>query len=176
MGTDSITLFNKSVADKLLAMDQVSLTRYLEENIEVLKRRKFRYSPVVLEMNQSGSSVSEAVEVLSKSCTLNALKAALVRDFALGDEEIYLDYWGCYAAVFDGHPDGSISSLTYLPDEIEETFLLLQPNHVGQMIESVYLHLDELRVMDRQKIKRVEEWRDYCIADSSYLVAYLFDF
>src|ERR1044071_7676795 len=56
---------------------------------------------------------------------------------ALGDEEIYLDYWGCYAEVFDGHPEGSISSLDYLPDEEDETFLLLRPEHVDRMIKSL---------------------------------------
>lgn len=75
MGTDSLKLFNKTLADQMLAMGR---------------------EPLV----------------------------------ALGDEEIYLDYWGCYAEVFDGHPEGSISSLDYLPGQEEEIFLLLRPDHV----------------------------------------------
>lgn len=177
MGTDSIKLLNKTLADDLLAMDESSLTRYLEENIEVLKRKTMTYSPVVWEMEQHSLLVSDAVAALLKEeCTLDELKVAVVRDLAFGDEEIYLDYWGCYVHVFNEHPEGSISSLTYLPLEEEETFLLLQPNHVGQMVESLYLHLDDLQVMNIQKIKRVEEWREYCAANSGYIVAYLFDF
>ncbi len=95
---------------------------------------------------------------------------------ALGDQEIYLDYWGCYAAVFDGHPEGSISSLDYLPNQEEETFLLLRPDHVDKMIKSLYDHMNDLSVMDKEQIEQVEKWRDFCAANPSYMVAYLFDF
>ena len=95
---------------------------------------------------------------------------------ALGDEEIHLDYWGCYAEVFDGHPEGSISSLDYLPGEAEETFLLLRPNHVDQIVKSLSEHMDDLSIMDKERVRKVERWRDFCAANPGYMVAYLFDF
>lgn len=121
MGTDSLRLFNKTLADLILATGREPLP-------------------------------------------------------AFGDEELPLDYWGCYAEVFDGHPDGSISSLDYLPDQEEETFLLLRPDHVGQIVRSLRDHLDDLSIMDKEKIDKVESWKEYCSTNPDYLVAYVFDF
>jgi hypothetical protein len=177
MGTDSIKLFNKTLANEIFAMEEEALTRFLAENVDALKRKKFCFNPLLLEMEQNGGSVSNAVErLLAEEYTLAELETEVARDLAFGEEEIYLDYWGCYVALFDGHPAGSISSTSYLPNEEEETFVLLQAAHVNQMIESLYEHIDDLRVMDREKIKKVEEWRDYCVANPGYMVAYLFDF
>jgi hypothetical protein len=33
-----------------------------------------------------------------------------------------------------------------------------------------------LRIMDGEKIAKVEMWRDYCAANPAYMVAYMFDF
>ena len=177
MGTDSIRLFNKVLADEIFAMEQEPLTRFLAENVDAFKRKKFCFNPLLLEMEQNGGSVFDAVErLLTEEYTLAELETEVARDLAFGDEEIYLDYWGSYVAVFDGHPLGSISSLTYLPSEEAETFILLQVAHVNQIIDSLYEHVDDLKVMDREKIKKVESWRDYCVADPGYRVAYLFDF
>jgi hypothetical protein len=95
---------------------------------------------------------------------------------ALGDEEIYLDYWGSYAEVFNGHPEGSISSLDYLPDEEEETFLLLRPDHVDRMVRSLNEHRGDLNIMDKEQLEKLERWRDFCAANPSHMVAYIFDF
>jgi len=177
MGTDSIKLFNKTLADQILAMERQSLTRFLEENIGVLKQKDFTLSSVLYEMEQSGGSVSDAVErLISGEYTLTGLKIEAIQDFAFGDEEIYLDYWGCYAEVFDGRPEGSISSVEYLPDQEEKTFLLLRLDHVDQMIRSLYNHINDLSVMDEEKIKKIEKWRSFCAANPDYIVAYMFDF
>ncbi|HSE25412.1 MAG TPA: hypothetical protein VLB68_27360 [Pyrinomonadaceae bacterium] len=166
MGTDSIKLFNKTLADEILAMDQPSLTRFLEENLDSFKRKKFSSNSLLLQMGQNGDLVSDAVEnLLTGAYSLPALKNEVVRDLAFGEEEIYLDYWGCYAFLFDDHPSGSISSLDYVPNEEEETFLLLQTANVNQIIESLYAHIDDLNVMDREKVKRVEDWRNHCVCD-----------
>ena len=82
----------------------------------------------------------------------------------------------CYSHVFNGHPEGSISSLAYLPNQEEEIFLLLRPDHVHQMLKSLDDHSDDLRVMKVSDIQRLERWRDLCAADPSYMVAYQFDY
>jgi hypothetical protein len=175
MGTDSLKLFNKTLADQILAMARESLIRFLEENIGILKQKN-SLSTVLYEVEQRGISVSDAVNrLLSEEFTLTGLKIEVIDDFAFGDEEIYLDYWGCYI-VFDGYPEGAISSLDYLPDQEEEIFILLRPDHVDQMIKSLYDHINDLEIMVEEEIEKVEEWRNYCAANPSYLMAYMSDF
>ena len=177
MGTDSVKLFNKALADQIMAMEQGPLVHFLEENIDTLKQKAFNLSLIVFEMKQNGGSVSDAVgNLLLGEQTFTDLRADVAQDFAFADEAIYLDYWGCYSHVFSGHPEGSISSLDYLPNQIEEIFLLLRPEHVDQMIKSIHEHADDLRVMKPADIERLEEWRDLCAADPRYMVAYHFDF
>jgi hypothetical protein len=175
MGTDRLRLFNKALADKFLTMELESLTGFLEDHIETL-REKNSLSTVLFEVEESGTSVAHAVHrLVSEEITLNALRIEVIEDFAFSDEEIYLDYWGCHI-VFDGCPEGSISSLDYLPDQEEETFWLLRPDHLDQMIRSLYEHLDDLTIMNRGQIEKLEGWRDYCVANPSYLLAYMFDY
>ena len=177
MGTDFVKLFNKALADQILAMGQEPLTSFLEENISALQQKPATLSLVLLEMEQKGSSVSDSVErLLSVEQTFSQLRAEVAQDFAFGDAEIYLDYWGCYAHVFSGHPESSISSLDYLPDQEEETFLLLSPEHVDQMIGSLQEHSHDLRVMSTADIETLKQWRDFCGANPSYMVAYHFDY
>ena len=177
MGTDSVKLFNKALADQILALEQAPLVHFLEENINTLKQKAFTISLIVFEMKQSGGSVSDAVEsLLSGEQTFTNLRADIAQDFGFEDEEIYLDYWGCYSHVFSGHPEGSISSLDYLPNQVEEIFLLLRAEHVDQMVKSLHEHADDLKVMKASDIERLEEWRDLCAADPRYIVAYHFDF
>lgn len=106
MGTASVKLFNKAVANQILAMEQASL---------------------VFEVDQNGGSVSETIgRLLSGEQTFTEMKADVTQDFGFRDEEIQFDYWGCYSHVFNGYPEGSISSLGYLPNQEEKIFLLTQ--------------------------------------------------
>ena len=177
MGTDSVKLFNKALADQILGMERGPLTHFLEENISSLQQKPATVSLILFEMGQNGGSVSDSVEsLLSGEQTFTDLKTGVAQDFAFGNEEIYLDYWGCYAHVFNGHPECSISSLDYLPDQQEEIFLLLRPEHVDQMLESLHEHADDLSVMSTADIETLERWRDFCGADPSSMVAYCFDY
>ena len=178
MGTDSVKLFNKAVADQILAMDQARLVQFLEENIDVLRNKERTPSLILFEMEQNGGSVSDAIgRLLSGGQTFTEIKADIAQDFGFHDEEIHLDYWGCYYHVFNGHPEGSISSLGYyLPHQEEETFLLLRPERVYQMLKSLNDHSNDLRVMKVSDIQRLERWRNLCAADPSYMVAYHFDY
>ena len=177
MGTDSVKLFNKAVADQILAMEEAHLVQFLEENIEVLRNKECTLSLILFEMEQNGGSVSDAIgRLLSGEQTFAEMKADVAQDFGFRDEEIHLDYWGCYSHVFSGHPEDSISSLDYLPNQKEEIFLLLRPEHVYQMLKSLDDHSDDLRVMKVSDIQRLERWRGLCAADPSYMVAYHFDY
>jgi hypothetical protein len=94
---------------------------------------------------------------------------------AWGDEEIYLDYWGCYDQVFDAHPGGSISSRDLQPGEEVETFLLLRAEHVDQIIKSLQSHSEELRIMSKEQLATLEKWKSLSYANHHYMVAYIFN-
>jgi hypothetical protein len=85
MGIDSIKLFDKTLADQILAMERQSLTRFLEGNIGVLRQKDFTLNPVLYKMEQTGGSVSDALEsLLSDEYTLTGLKTEVAQDFAFG--------------------------------------------------------------------------------------------
>jgi len=154
MGTDRIRLFDKRLGDRILAMDQHGLLEFLKDKVD-----------------------ADAVHgFFAGDYTMPQVKSLVIQDVAFGNEEILIDYWGCYAKVFAGHPAGSISSLDYLPDEQEETFLLLRAEHVAQMTASLRAHMDDLSVMDAKQIEKIEEWQALCAANPNYWVAYQFDF
>jgi hypothetical protein len=94
---------------------------------------------------------------------------------AWGDEEIFLDYWGCYEQVFDGRPSGSISSRDLLQAEAEGMFLLLRAEHVDRIIKSLHSHIEELSVMTQEQISTLEKWRSLSLANHHYMVAYIFN-
>jgi hypothetical protein len=178
MGTDSIKLFDKALADQILAMDQDQLVRFLQENLDRLTHRTLFYNPVPSEMAETGRSVADAVQglIAGRDYTMSELKTSIIEDFAFGPEEILMDYWGCYAANFVDHPEGAISSLNYLQEEEEERFVLLRAEHVAKMIKSLREHIHDVTIMDAKKIDKVDEWRALCAANPDYFVAYQFDF
>jgi len=181
MGTDSAKLFNKTLSDRILGMTKSALIRYVEENLETLKEVEksggFVHSILLFELNERGGSVAEAVErLIAEENTLKRLKDELIHDFALGEETIYLDYWGCYAEVFaEGDPKGSLSSVKYFGYE-EELYMFLKPPHVDRMIRSLKEHLNDLPIMGNEGIERLEYFRDFCAGHPGYWVAYIFDF
>jgi hypothetical protein len=183
MGTDWLQLFDKSLSDKILAMNRQRLARFLEENIDVLKEKergdRISYSSIVFTMNQHKISAARAVGRLIMDVGLQDLKIDVAFDFCYGEEWVYLDYWGCYAHVFsEGDPKGSIPSDKYLPDKKDHGFLLLTPDHVDRIVRSLKERADDLPVMKRMGtgIERVEYFRDFCRGHPGYWVAYKFDY
>jgi hypothetical protein len=93
---------------------------------------------------------------------------------AWGDEEIFLDHWGCYEQVFDKRPMGSESNRDLLMPE-EGTFLLLRSEHLDQIIQSLNSHIDELRIVTKEQLTTLEKWRSLSLANHRHMVAYLFN-
>jgi hypothetical protein len=181
MGTDWLQLFDKSLSDKILAMNRQRLVRFLEENIDVLKeidkRSIVSRTSIISTMNRHKVSLARAVGRLIVDMGLQDLKIGVAFDFCFGEEWVYLDYWGCYAHVFDeGDPKGSIQSDKYLPDKEDYGFLLLTPDHVDRIVKSLEEHADDLPVMKKAGIERVEYFRDFCRGHPGYWVAYKFDY
>jgi hypothetical protein len=181
MGADSVQLFNKTLGDRILAMDKPALIQCVEENLGALKRRKrncgFIHSLIPFQLKDYGGSVTEAVErLISDKAPLLELKTDLLHDLAFGEEEIYLDYWGCYAEVFNrNNLQGSFSSRQYFNDE-EGRYQFLLPSHVDLMIHSLKKHPKDLPIMGKEGVERLVYFRDCCINHPGYWVAYIFDF
>ena len=90
-------------------------------------------------------------------------------DFAFGDEDLYLDYYGCWIEVFRDEPEGIITSTEYLHETKGEVwFTLLQPNHVDQIIESLRKHMNELTIMSQTGVEKVIQFRNYCVTNPGY--------
>ena len=95
-------------------------------------------------------------------------------DAALGDEEIAVDYWGCYLEVLLS-ANGMLSCIDYMGME-EEVFVLLGPEHVDLMLAALDAHVSELRIMRAEHVARLRQWRDDCAANPKHRVAYFLDF
>jgi len=105
-----------------------------------------------------------------------ATKEQLIADECSSNEFIYLDYWACYAEVFHAsNPEGTISCVDLIPEMLEENFILLNAQHIDEMLVSLQEHRDELTVMTKDSIDKLATWRDICQKNQRYLVAYHFD-
>ena len=90
MGTDSVKLFNKAVADQILAMEQAPFVQFLEENINVLRNKECTFSLILFELEQNGGSVSDAIRrLLSGEQTFTEMKAEVAQDFCCSPEHVY---------------------------------------------------------------------------------------
>jgi len=180
MGTDFLRLFNKSLADRIIQMDQRGLARYVENNLYILKEKDedhVLHSSIVYVMGRDNIPVNEAIKRLLREQPFRELKVGVALDFAFGEEWILLDYWGCYAHVFSkGAPTGSVSCRKYFPGDSECSFLLLKPEHVDRIIKSLKQHLNDLPVMKKEGVARVEYFREFCLGHPDHWVSYEFDF
>lgn len=125
MATDSLQIFNKALADKLLEKD------------------------------------ADEFEIL---------------DACFSDDKVYLDYYGCLAYLKGFEWENIISSLEIIPYCEEETFILLQPNHVDKIIKSLQKHIEELTVMSEKEINKIIELKNFCDQNEGFMVAYMIDF
>ena len=165
------------MSDAVLAMDLSSLTRFLDDKLDLLKSKESTYGPLLFVMERDGGSVADAVGVLlSDGQTPGRIKADVALSFALGDDEIHLDYWGCFSEVFGDYPEGSISAVDYLPETEEAIFILLRPEHGARMVGSLREPSDDLSIMGDEDVERLAGWRDFCAANLDFVVAYWLDF
>ena len=92
------------------------------------------------------------------------------------EAEIYLDYYGCFAHLGDKW-ENTISSLEFFPDcEDGETFILLQPEHVNEIVNSLRENIKRLTLMSEQEINEILKFNKLCAENDGLMVAYMFDF
>jgi hypothetical protein len=168
MGTDSVRLFDRRLCDDILALDNLTLEPFVSSHLEELDQfNELRYGFAdidavpnrIRQLNESGLSEQE-------------LKCILVESLCPLGERLYVDYWGSYAEVFVGDPPGSIPDFEIFPHLREQRFLLLRPEHLDQMLGSLFTHRADLRVMLEKAISLLTQWRDHCMNDKNTMVAY----
>lgn len=182
MGTDRVQLFDKGIADRVLAMDREALEAFVFENLNALREKDGHAGLLFYLMTREGLSLRDGIErVLSDGPPFKPLAQAFAQlrtdvalDAALGDEEIAVDYWGCYVETLMS-AEGMLSCIDYLGWE-EEVFLLLAPEHVDLMLASLERHASELTIMRPEHVDRLRRWRDDCATNPSHRVAYFIDF
>jgi hypothetical protein len=182
MGTDRVRFFDKGIADRVLAMDRQALEAFVAENVTALRVRDGYASLLFYLMDKKGLSLRDGIErVLSDGPPSKPLAQAFAQfrtdvalDAALGDEEIAVDYWGCFTEVLLS-AQGMLSCIDYMGME-EEVFLLLNSGHVDLMLVSLDAHRSELQIMRPEQVARLRRWRDDCAANPNHRVAYFLDF
>lgn len=93
----------------------------------------------------------------------------------LCEAKIYLDYYGCFAHL-GSEWENTISSLEIFPDcEDGETFILLQPEHVDEIVRSLRENIKILTVMSEKEINEILKFKEICAANDGLMVAYMKD-
>jgi hypothetical protein len=172
MGTDWVRLFDKRLCDEIVALDRTALTIFVSSRLgELDQYNEFRFGFA------EDVPVPDRIQHLIESgLSEQQLKYVLVDSLCVFGERRHLDYWACYAEVFNDDPPGSIPDREIFPHVQEEQFLLLRPEHVDQMIRSLDAHRREVTVMEEKDIALLRQWRDRCMIDNGTMVAYFLDY
>lgn len=171
MGADWLQLFDKKRFDEIVCLNPETLASFVQAHLNRFGEfSKFQYG-------FDGVRVEERVQqLLDGGDTEGRLKEQLVDELCFTSPMLHLDYWGCYVEVFGGvDPPGAIADYALFPERQQQNFLLLLPNHIDLILESLDLHLVELTVMTDADIDLLRQWRNLCAADPSQMVAYIFD-
>ena len=171
MGADWLQLFDKRLCDEIVSLSSQTLAAFVEAHLgQFGEFSRFRHQ-------FDGMPVQERIrQLLEGGDTEAGLREELVDELCFTGAMIHLDYWGCYVEVFGGtDPAGAISDYLLFPQRQEQSFLLLLPDHVDRILESLTLHSTELTIMTESDIDLVRECRDICQTDVSRMVAYVFD-
>jgi hypothetical protein len=171
VGTDAVRLFDKRLCDLILAVKEAGLADFVEvqlQNFSEFSIFRYGFAP--------GTTGPERVaELALQGLPSEVLKQELVQELCFLDERMAVDYWGCFAEVFSwGAPPGAISDTALFPHREQELFLLLQPEHVTRMLDSLRAHQGELTIMAEPELARLQSWRETCLKDRGRMVAYLF--
>jgi hypothetical protein len=182
MGTDRVQFFDKGIADRVLAMDREALEAFVSQNVNALREKDGHAGLLFYLMGKKGLSLRDGIErVLSDGPPFKPLAQAFAQfridvalDAALGDEELLVDYWGCYVETLMS-AKGMLSCTDYMGMK-EQVFLLLGPEHVDLMLASLDSHGSELTIMRPEHVAHLRRWRDDCAANPNHRVASFLDF
>jgi hypothetical protein len=143
MGADWIQLFDKKLCDEIVGLNTHTLPAFGERNLDGCKEfSRFGYDFEGMPMADRLRRLVDDGESEVK------LKTLLVDELCFSERKLDLDYWGCYAEVFRGvDPPGAIPDYRIFRDLRQQGFLLLLPDHVDLIPESLNLHRAEVTRM-----------------------------
>jgi len=172
MGTDWVRLFNKQLCDQIIALAPANTAAFVESHFSLLHD----FSEFKCGFSQDVPASVRLARLLEQGRSDEQLKADLVEHLCVSGDRLAIDYWGCYAEVFSsGDPPGSIPDYKLFPHIEEQTYLLLRPDHVEQMLASLERHRHEIRIMLEPQLAQLREWKTQCSKDSGLMVAYFYD-
>jgi len=173
MGADRVSLFNKALADQIIGLDSDAMIPFVIATDPEKVTHVFALYPG-FEKVHSPDRLQSFIRTYIEIEGLTWLQWQLINELAC-DAEVVVDYWGCYAEVFCGHPAGSISSRVYFPKNQQEDFLLLLPEHIDLMLSSLRKHRNELKAMTEADLAVLDAIRQKCAEDEKFRAAYWFD-
>ena len=123
----------------------------------------------------------DRLEIFNKSLANELIERGAEQDEIWGScfsvDGIYLDYYGCLAYLNGFAWENTISSLEFFPnDEDEETFILLYPNHIDKILQSLRNHIEDLTVMSEKEIDKIVQFKNFCAQNDGFMIAYMIDF
>jgi hypothetical protein len=181
MGTDGLSLFNRAMADLIHSLPTNELIDLFADKLPQLREHPTPFPPMVIRTIDAyeGTPRQWLEQHIRNDVERQEFVTRFALEFVLGREEIHLDYWGCWAEVFEEEePDGIVDTRQYLGTEpdYEEDAILLPIAGVESILNSLRAHQEELSVMNTHDIERIESWRVLCLTDPSYMIAYRHDF
>jgi hypothetical protein len=171
MPTDQVALFNKRRCDQILQLDFSEIPQFLQPFLSTLDRS----SRLGQDFDQSIPATQRVARLRQTGFNEEDIRGMLIRSLCLSPERISLDYWACYPLVFGEDPPGSIPDFELLPHRHSHEFLLLRAEHVGTMLDTLSIVRRKLTVMSDTAVAVLQFWKDRCMQDPNWMVAYLFD-
>lgn len=187
MGTDWLQLFDGSTAELLMSANESELATFAEMRTRADQRgdslwEYFPGSDGEVSQHEHSTPLAERLEaMLLSGSSLSELRSELINEYCFSVEWCYLDYWGCFAEVFDGGlPDSQMwerySSRFEEPEVESSGRYLLTESDLSRIIASLRRHRTELTIMSPVDVNQVQRWLDFTRKHSGFQVAYHLDF
>lgn len=173
MGADWVCVFNKRLCDQILLLSAANIASFVESHLSALGK----FSDFKSGFEENVPASVRVNQLHEQGRTDEELKADLVDHLCVSSDDLIVDYWGCYSEVFASvDPPGSIPDYRLFPHIKEQRYLLLRPEHVGQMLASLEEHWREVQVMQEAQVFQLRQLKTLCEEDSGYMVAYFYDY
>lgn len=172
MGADWVCLFDKHLCDEIISLASADLPAFVDSQLSALHD----LSEFKCGFPQDVPASVRVAQLREQGRSDEELKADLVDHLCVSGHRLTVDYWGCYAEVFaSADPPGSIPDYRLFSHIKQQGYLLLLPEHVDRMLVSLEEHQREMRVMQEPQLSELRAWKNLCMEDSRWMVAYFYD-
>jgi hypothetical protein len=171
MGADQIALFNKERCDQILELDWPQLMTFVDS----LPWNFDRLSPLQYGFKVEATVSDRIMDLRGRGHSEEEVRALLIEHFCLSPERVSLDYWACYAVLFRDDPPGSIPDYELFPARRQQHFLLLNGEHVKEVVLALDVLRVKLTVMSDTAVQVLHYWQELCATNPRYMAAYFFN-